>query len=201
MGIFSIYWTLPPTVYVPAAAPMGKDRARNSCDVHISADCTLCEMRIVASCQNALSFHGQRNRWDPPLPPPSPSQGPQHSPHGKWKEKERKGGDGFNQLASCSRISDLRSTQRFPDPEIRNLRCFVRPQSASPASLHQRLNKRLEIPNSSRCFLSIASWYNIPSNLILQHFAEHRVCQFRGAVIRRLHGITPGLAIPCSIMQ
>ena len=111
---------------------------------------------------------------------------------------------GFNQLASCSRISDLRSTQRFPDPEIRNLRCFVRPQSASPASLHQRLNKRLEIPNSSRCFLSaesIASWYNIPSNLILQHFAEHRVCQFRGAVIRRLHGITPGLAIPCSIMQ
>ena len=108
---------------------------------------------------------------------------------------------GFNQLASCSRISDLRSTQRFPDPEIRNLRCFVRPQSASPASLHQRLNKRLEIPNSSRCFLSIASWYNFPSNLILQHFAEHRVCQFRGAVIRRLHGITPGLAILCSIMQ
>ena len=49
---------------------MGKDKAQNSCNVQISAvqypDCTLCEMRIVGSCQNALSFHGQRNRW--PLP-------------------------------------------------------------------------------------------------------------------------------------
>lgn len=51
-------------------ATMGKDKAQNSYNVRISAvqypDCTLCEMRIVGSCQNALSFHGQRNRW--PLP-------------------------------------------------------------------------------------------------------------------------------------
>ena len=41
---------------------------------------------------------------------------------------------GFNQLAGCTRISDLRSIRRFPgDSKIRNLRCFVRPQSASPA--------------------------------------------------------------------
>ena len=114
---------------VPATMPMGKERARNSCDVHISADCTLFEMRIVASCQNALSFHGQRNRWDPPLPPPSPSQGPQRSPHGKSsrknefftgeREREREEMNflprGFNQVACCSGISDLRSIQRFPE--------------------------------------------------------------------------------------
>lgn len=167
--IFCIYRARPPTVCRP---PCPWEKTEPKIVVMFTYLLTVhSEMRIVASCQNALSFHGQRNRWDPPLPPPSPSQGPQRSPHGKssgrseFSTREREGGgefspsrSDFNQLPGFSRISDFRSIQRFLDPEIRNLRCFVRPQSASPASLHrqERLNKRLEIPNSSRCFLSRA---------------------------------------------
>ena len=65
-----IFCVSPPTASHCVLATMGKDEAQNSCNVHISAvqysDCTLREMRMVGSCQNALSFHGQRNRW--PLP-------------------------------------------------------------------------------------------------------------------------------------
>ena len=139
---------LPPTVYWP---PWEKTKLK------IVAMCTYLpcntqtEMRMVESCQNALSFHGQRNRWPLPFLLPSLHKALNASPMANLagemnfstaeRERERERNEfspdarsGFNQLAGCSsRIFDLRSIERFPDPEIRNLRCFVRPQSASPA--------------------------------------------------------------------